>query len=185
VHSTPSILITKLRWWPIQLRPWYESSLLPRHCRPVASVEGRAMLRSANYGELVEPRTRVSAMVHAASVLPHHLSGTIYHDTSKTMTLVVNNSLAIWRHFCLLRPICHRRLWKCLFKRCFINELTDLLTVHGTNSAFWVTSPLPNNWHTKQHQCADATVSSHGTGTWSEHQQHSSSGQDQMVYGYD
>jgi len=27
-------------------------------CRPVASVEGRAMLRSANYGELVEPRTR-------------------------------------------------------------------------------------------------------------------------------
>jgi len=25
---------------------------------PVASVEGRAMLRSANYGELVEPRTR-------------------------------------------------------------------------------------------------------------------------------
>ena len=34
--------------------------LLPRHgiCRPVASVDGRAMLRSANYGELVEPRTR-------------------------------------------------------------------------------------------------------------------------------
>jgi len=27
-------------------------------CRPVASVEGRAMLRSANYGEPVEPRTR-------------------------------------------------------------------------------------------------------------------------------
>jgi len=27
-------------------------------CRPVASVEGRAMLRSANYGELIEPRTR-------------------------------------------------------------------------------------------------------------------------------
>jgi len=27
-------------------------------CRPVASVEGRVMLRSANYGELVEHRTR-------------------------------------------------------------------------------------------------------------------------------
>jgi len=27
-------------------------------CRPVASAEGRAMLRSGNYGELVEPRTR-------------------------------------------------------------------------------------------------------------------------------
>jgi len=27
-------------------------------CRPVASVEVRAMLRSANYGELIEPRTR-------------------------------------------------------------------------------------------------------------------------------
>jgi len=27
-------------------------------CRPVASVDSRAMLRSANYGELVKPRTR-------------------------------------------------------------------------------------------------------------------------------
>jgi len=40
-------------------------------------------------------------------VLPHHLSGTIYHDISETMTLVVNNSLAIWRHFCLHWPIRH------------------------------------------------------------------------------
>jgi len=28
-------------------------------------------------------------------LLPHHLSGTIDHDISETMTLVVNNSVAI------------------------------------------------------------------------------------------
>ena len=60
-----------------------------------AHVEGRAMLRSANYRELIEPRTRGKRYVHAASVLPHHLSGTIYFDTSETMTLVMNNSPAI------------------------------------------------------------------------------------------
>jgi len=51
-------------------------------CRPVASVEGRTMLRSAKYGELVEPRTRGkrygprSFRVAAAFVwnnLPRHL----------------------------------------------------------------------------------------------------------------
>jgi len=47
-------------------------------CRPVASVEGHAMLRSANYGELVEPVQEESAMVRRASVLLHHLSGTMY-----------------------------------------------------------------------------------------------------------
>jgi len=40
------------------------------------------------------------------------------------MTLVVNNSLAIWRHFCLHGPIRQRRLWERLFKRRFINGLT-------------------------------------------------------------
>jgi len=49
-------------------------------------------------------------------------------DTSETMTLVVNNSLAIWRHFCLLGHIRQRRLWERLFKRRFINGLTYLLT---------------------------------------------------------
>ena len=37
----------------------------------------------------------ISATVHAASVLPHHLSGTVYHDISETVTLVMNNSVAI------------------------------------------------------------------------------------------
>ena len=68
-------------------------------------------------------------MVHAASVLTHHLSGTIYHDISETMTLVVNNSLAIWRQFCLHGPIRQRRLWERLLKRRFINGLTYLLTL--------------------------------------------------------
>jgi len=58
----------------------------------------------------------------------HHLSGTIYHDISETVTLVVNNSLAIWRQFCLHGPIRQRRLWERLFKRRFINGLTYLLT---------------------------------------------------------
>jgi len=53
----------------------------------------RAMLRSANYTEnSLSPERQESATVHAASVLPHHLSRTIYHDISETMTLVVNNS---------------------------------------------------------------------------------------------
>ena len=44
------------------------------------------------------------------------------------MTLVVNNSLAIWRQFCLHGPIRQRRFWERLFKRRFINGLTYLLT---------------------------------------------------------
>jgi len=56
----------------------------------------RAMLRSANYTEnSLSPERQESATVHAASVLPHHLSRTIYHDISETMTLVVKNWLAI------------------------------------------------------------------------------------------
>jgi len=66
--------------------------------------------------------------LYTASVLPLHLSGTIYCDTSKTMTLVVNNLLAIWRHFCLHGSIRQRRLWERLFKRRFIHGLTYLLT---------------------------------------------------------
>jgi len=77
----------------------------------------------------LSPERQESATVHAASVLPDHLSGTIYHDTSETMTFVVNNSLAIWRHFCLLRPIRQRRLWERLFKRRFINGLAYLYTL--------------------------------------------------------
>ena len=65
-------------------------------CRPVASVQGHAMLRSANYEELVEPRTRGkrygprSFRVAAPFVwnnLPRHLR----NDNIR----VVNNSLAI------------------------------------------------------------------------------------------
>ena len=51
-----------------------------------------------------------------------------HQDTSETMTLVVNNSVAIWRHFCLHGPIRQRHLWERLFKRRFINGLTYLLT---------------------------------------------------------
>jgi len=94
----------------------------------------RAMLRSANYGEL--PEREESATVHAASTR-HHLSATIYRDTSETMTLVVNNSLVIWRHFCLHGPICQRRLWEHLLKKCFINGLTYLLYLLTQVAAWW------------------------------------------------
>jgi len=64
--------------------------------RPVESVEGRAMLRSANYGELVEPRTRGKRYGPRSSrVAAPFVWNNLYRDTSETMTLVVNNSLAI------------------------------------------------------------------------------------------
>jgi len=69
-HITP-VLCDTLHWLPVTQRIDYKIALMtyscvygmsPAYfngiCRPVASVEGRAMLRSANYGELVEPRTR-------------------------------------------------------------------------------------------------------------------------------
>jgi len=45
--------------------------------RPLASVDGRAMLTSANHGELIKPRITV----HAASMLLHQMSGTICQNT--------------------------------------------------------------------------------------------------------
>jgi len=69
-HITP-VLHDTLHWLPVTLRIDYKIALMtyscvhgtsPAYfngiCRPVASVDGRAIMRSANYGELVEPRTR-------------------------------------------------------------------------------------------------------------------------------
>ena len=66
-------------------------------CRPVASVKGRAMLRSANYGELTRaPNDRKGKRYGPCSFgVAAPFVGTVYHDISETMTLVVNNSLAI------------------------------------------------------------------------------------------
>jgi len=128
-HYQPSLsaLTTRLRWWPR-----YESSLLPRHLSSSRICwgpcdAGVSQLRTRDNS--LSPEREESATVHAASVLPHHLSGTVYGDTSETMTLVVNNSLAIWRHFCLHRPIRQRHLWERLFKRRSI--IMDLLTYLG------------------------------------------------------
>ena len=78
------------------------------------------MLRSANFKELVESRTRGkcygpvgprSFRVAAPSVwnnLPQHLR----NDD----IIVVNNLVAIWKHFCSHGPIHQRRLWERLFK---------------------------------------------------------------------
>jgi len=69
-HITP-IFRDTLHWLPITQRIDYEIALMayicvhgssPAYfhgiCHPVASVEGRATLRSANYRELVEPQMR-------------------------------------------------------------------------------------------------------------------------------
>jgi len=66
-HITP-VLRDTLHWLPVTQRTVYKIALMtyscvhgtsPAYfngiCRPVASVEGRAMLKSANCGELVEP----------------------------------------------------------------------------------------------------------------------------------
>jgi len=119
-------LTTRLRWWPtaasmVRVQPTSTASVVQSHLS--RAVRGQPTTENS-----LRPEREESATVHAAFVLPHHLSGTVYCDTSETMTLVVNNSLAIWRHFCLLGPIRQRRLWERLFKRHFINGLTYLLT---------------------------------------------------------
>ena len=66
-----SLLRDTLHWLPVTQRIDYKIALMtyscvhstsPAYfngiCRPVASVEGRVMLRSANYREFVEPRMR-------------------------------------------------------------------------------------------------------------------------------
>jgi len=43
----------------------------------------------------LSPEQEENATVHAASVSPHRLFGTIYHDIHATMKLVANNLLSI------------------------------------------------------------------------------------------
>jgi len=116
-----------------ELKHWSSAPLSALHPSFVSLAVYHDALRRTRWA----PNERKALRVHAASVLPHHLSGTIYHDISETMTLVVNNSLAIWRQFCLHGPIRQRSLWERLFKRRFINGLTYLLTyyVKTTTSA--------------------------------------------------
>jgi len=85
--ATPSGLTSAHLHHPlIFLQAWCTS------CRPTNSV---IALKPTTENSL-SPEREESTTVHAASVLPHHLSETIYHDISEMMTLVVNNSLAIW-----------------------------------------------------------------------------------------
>ena len=69
-HITP-VLRDTLHWLPVTQHTDYKIALMTYNCvhgtspayfhgicRSVASVEGRAMLRSGNYGELIEPQTR-------------------------------------------------------------------------------------------------------------------------------
>ena len=113
----------------VRVHPTSTASVVQSHLSRAVRCWGQPTMEN-----LLSPEREESATVHAASVLPYHLSGTIYHDTSETMTLVVNNSLAIWIHFCLHGPIPQRRLWERLFKRRFINGLTYLLTLILSNN---------------------------------------------------
>jgi len=119
-----STLTTRLRWWPtvastVRVLPTSTASVIQSHLSRAVRCWGQPTMENS-----LSPEWEESATVHAASVLPHHLSGTVYCDTSKTMTLVVNTSLVIWRHLCLHGPICQRRLWERLFKGRFVNGPT-------------------------------------------------------------
>ena len=118
-----SALTTRLRWWPtaasmVRVQPTSAASVVQSHLSRAVRCWSQPITENS-----LSPEWEESATVYAASVLPHHLSGIIYRDTSETMTLIVNNSLAIWRHFCLHGPVHRRRLWERLFKRCFISGL--------------------------------------------------------------
>ena len=106
----------------IRVQPTSTASVVQLHLSRAVRCWGQPTTENS-----LSPEQDESATVHAASVLALHLSGTIYRDTSEMMTLVVSNSLAIWKHFCLHGPIRQRRLWERLFKRCFIKGLTYLL----------------------------------------------------------
>ena len=106
-HITP-VLRDTLHWLPVTQRTDYKIALMTYSCvhgtsaayfhgicRPVASVEGRVMLRSANYRELVEPQTRGKRYGPRSFRVATPSVWRIYHDTPEMMTLVVNNSLAI------------------------------------------------------------------------------------------
>jgi len=124
-----SALTTRLHWWPtaasmVRVQPTSTASVVQSHLSRAVRCWGQPTTEN-----LLSPKLEESATVHAASVLLHHLCGTIYHDISETMTLVVNNSLAIWRHFCLHGPTCQRYPWERLFKMCkVLYKWTYLLT---------------------------------------------------------
>ena len=98
----------------------------------------------------LSPEREENATVHAASMSPHCLFGTIYHDVYATMTLVVNNFLAIWSHFCSHGSVRQRCLWERLFKVRFVYGLTYLFTfVHVIDKAYKNLSIFVdgNVWH--------------------------------------
>jgi len=111
----------------MRVQPTSTASVVQSHLSRTMRCSGQPTTENS-----LRPEWEESATVHTASMLPHHLSGTIYHDTSEMMTLVANNLLAIWRHFCLHWPISQRRLWECLFKRHFINDLLTYLQYTAT-----------------------------------------------------
>jgi len=132
-----SALITRLHWWPtavsiVRVQPTSTASVIQSHLSRAVQCWGQPTTENS-----LSPKWEERATVHAAFVLPHHLSGTMYRNTSETTSLIVNNSRAIWRHFCLHGPIRQRRLWASLFKRRFINGLTYLLTSHLWNGWSW------------------------------------------------
>jgi len=119
-------------------------------CCPVRSIEGRAMLRSANFGELVEPRTRGkhysphSFRVAAWSVwnnLPRHLS----NDDSSLEQFIRD-----LKTFLFAQAHSSEAPFRMLFKRRFINGFTYLLT--WLVAAYWW-QPLVNATKERQAWC--------------------------------
>ena len=115
----------------VRVLPTYITSVIQSHRSTAMWRWGQPTAENS-----LSPQWEESATIHAVSVSPHHLFGKIYHKTYAATTLVVNNSLTIWKHFCLHGPIRQTRLWEHLFKRRFINGLIYLLTC-----------PRDETWH--------------------------------------
>ena len=131
-----------LEWWSICVITCRVQTVLPRsvtnntflrqvdkylmeyYCMsPITGFQARGNSPSGlfqvswpSYGIGLSPEWEESATVHAVSMFPHRLFGTVCRDTYAMMTLVRNSSLTILRQLCLHGPIRQRHLWECLFK---------------------------------------------------------------------
>ena len=128
-----SALSTRLCWRPtatsiVRVLRTTTASVVQLHLSRDVRCWGQPTLEN-----LLSQEREESTMIHTASVSSHHLFGTTYYDAYTMVTLTVNNSLAIWKHFCLHGPIRQWHLWECLYKTRSINGLTFLLTYKTTH----------------------------------------------------
>jgi len=79
-------------------------------CSPIISISFRSLLHSADYDEMIVPRTRTVRMVRTVSVSWHPRFGTCCQLISKTVVLVANSSSRALRLGSLCKLTHKRRL---------------------------------------------------------------------------